>query len=326
MIAEDTTRIDKDIEPEAEIKQIQPDFKAGYVAIVGEPNVGKSTLLNTLLQHKLSIVTPKPQTTRHKIIGIMTGENYQIVFLDTPGLIKPRYLLQEVMMEYAESALNDADIILFMVDVKKVKTNESILKTLPFEILKKYVDEKPIILVINKVDLINKLEVLPMIDFFSKAFPFKEIVPISALKGQNIDELKKVIIQYLPIHPPFYPPDMITEHPERFFVAEIIREKIFQFYRQEIPYSTTVSIVEFREAQTEDEKDYIRAEIYVEKESQKGIIIGKDGEMLKKIGKLAREEIEWFLGRPVYLELYVKARKKWRDSKAWLRRLGYITE
>lgn len=302
------------------------DFKAGYVAIVGEPNVGKSTLLNTLLQHKISIVTPKPQTTRYKIIGIMTGENYQIVFLDTPGLIKPRYLLQEVMMEYAESALRDADIILFMVDVKKVKMSENIVNSLPFEILKKHVNEKPIILVINKVDLINKLEVLPMIDFFSKIFPFKEIVPISALKGQNIDELKKVLIQYLPHHPPFYPPDMITEHPERFFVAEIIREKIFQFYRQEIPYSTTVSIVEFKEAQTEGERDYIRAEIYVEKDSQKGIIIGKDGQMLKKIGKLAREEIEWFLGRPVYLELYVKARSKWRDSKAWLRRLGYTVD
>ena len=302
------------------------DFKAGYVAIVGEPNVGKSTLLNTLLQHKISIVTPKPQTTRHKIIGIMTGENYQIVFLDTPGLIKPRYLLQEVMMEYAESALNDADIILFMVDVKKVKTNEAITKTLPFEILKRYVDQKLIILVINKVDLVNKLEVLPIIDFFSKVFPFKEIVPISALKGQNIDELKKVLLQYLPNHPPFYPPDMITEHPERFFVAEIIREKIFQLFRQEIPYSTTVSIVEFREAKEEGERDYIRAEIYVEKESQKGIIIGKDGQMLKKVGTLAREEIEWFLGRPVYLDLYVKARKKWRDSKAWLRRLGYTVD
>ncbi|MFN3134961.1 MAG: GTPase Era [Candidatus Kryptonium sp.] len=307
-------------------REIPSDFKAGYVAIVGEPNVGKSTLLNTLLQHKISIVTPKPQTTRHKIIGIMTGENYQIVFLDTPGLIKPRYLLQEVMMEYAESALKDADIVLFMVDVKKVKTNDAIVKTLPFEILKKYVEEKPIILVINKVDLINKLEVLPIIDFFSKVFPFKEIVPISALKGQNIDELKKVLIQYLPTHPPFYPPDMITEHPERFFVAEIIREKIFQLCRQEIPYSTTVSIVEFKEAQNEGERDYISAEIYVEKESQKGIIIGKDGQMLKKIGTLAREEIEWFLGRPVYLELYVKARKKWRDSKVWLKRLGYTVD
>ena len=302
------------------------DFKAGYVAIVGEPNVGKSTLLNTLLQHKISIVTPKPQTTRHKIIGIMTGENYQIVFLDTPGLIKPRYLLQEVMMRYAESALNDADIILFMVDVKKVKTNEAVTKTLPFEILKRYADQRPIILVINKVDLVNKLEVLPIIDFFSKVFPFKEIVPISALKGQNIDELKKVLLQYLPNHPPFYPPDMVTEHPERFFVAEIIREKIFQIFRQEIPYSTTVSIVEFREAKEEGERDYIRAEIYVEKESQKGIIIGKDGQMLKKVGTLAREEIEWFLGRPVYLDLYVKARKKWRDSKAWLKRLGYTVD
>ena len=317
---------DKEKEIEETKLEIPSEFKAGYVAIVGEPNVGKSTLLNTLLQHKISIVTPKPQTTRHKIIGIMTGENYQIVFLDTPGLIKPRYLLQEVMMEYAESALKDADIILFMVDVKKVKTNEAIVKTLPFEILKKYVEEKPIILVINKVDLINKLEVLPMIDFFSKVFPFKEIVPISALKGQNIDELKKVLIQYLPTHPPFYPPDMITEHPERFFVAEIIREKIFQLCRQEIPYSTTVSIVEFKEAQNEGERDYISAEIYVEKESQKGIIIGKDGQMLKKIGTLAREEIEWFLGRPVYLELYVKARKKWRDSKVWLKRLGYTVD
>ena len=317
---------DKEKEIEETKLEIPSDFKAGYVAIVGEPNVGKSTLLNTLLQHKISIVTPKPQTTRHKIIGIMTDENYQIVFLDTPGLIKPRYLLQEVMMEYAESALKDADIILFMVDVKKVKTNEAIVKTLPFEILKKYVEEKPIILVINKVDLINKLEVLPMIDFFSKVFPFKEIVPISALKGQNIDELKKVLIQYLPTHPPFYPPDMITEHPERFFVAEIIREKIFQLCRQEIPYSTTVSIVEFKEAQNEGERDYISAEIYVEKESQKGIIIGKDGQMLKKIGTLAREEIEWFLGRPVYLELYVKARKKWRDSKVWLKRLGYTVD
>ena len=302
------------------------NFKAGYVSIVGEPNVGKSTLLNTLLQYKLSIVTPKPQTTRHRIIGIMNGENYQVIFFDTPGIIKPRYLLQEVMVEFADSALKDSDIILFMVDVKRVRMDEAILKTPAFQRLRNYVEQKPIILVINKIDLINKLEVLPVIDFFSKVFQFKEIVPVSALKGQNIDELKKVIVEYLPVHPPFYPPDMITEHPERFFVAEIIREKIFQKYRQEIPYSTTVSVVEFRESTDEGGKDYIRAEIYVEKDSQKGIIIGKDGQALKKIGELARKEIEWFLGRSVFLELYVKVREKWREDRSWLKRLGYKIE
>ncbi|MGA7161084.1 MAG: GTPase Era [Bacteroidota bacterium] len=295
------------------------NHKAGYVALVGEPNVGKSTLMNTLLKQKISIVTDKPQTTRHKILGILTGKNYQIVFIDTPGIITPRYLLQEVMMHYASSALDDADVVLLLVDAEKVK-NETYKKD-ESALGKIREAKKKTFLAINKIDRIERPELLPMIDKFSKAFPFEEILPLSALKNEGIDELLTTILRYLPDHPPFYPADMVSAAPEKFFVGEIIREKIFDQYLQEIPYSTTVDVVAFNER--EKKKHFISAEIFVERQSQKGILIGKGGAALKSVGEKARKDIERFLGHPVFLELHVKVRENWRAEDAWLRRLGY---
>ncbi|MBI4548234.1 MAG: GTPase Era [Ignavibacteriae bacterium] len=294
-------------------------FRAGYVAIIGDPNVGKSTLMNALIGQKISIVTKKPQTTRHKVLGILSGEHYQIVFLDTPGLLKPKYLLQNAMMDFAQSAIEDADLVFFMIEAADPKMGPEIEHDLAFKKLKSL--KKPVYLVINKIDLVKKESLLPIIDFYSKNYPFKEIFPISALKLEGTDDLLQTVVKELPEHLPYYPPDIISEHPERFFVSEIIREKIFERYREEIPYSATVDIIEFKEHA--GRKDVIQAEIYVERESQKGILIGKRGKALKAIGELARKDIEVFLERPVFLQLYVKVREKWREREEWLKRLGY---
>ena len=299
--------------------ELPANFKCGYVAIVGEPNVGKSTLMNTLIGQKISIVADKPQTTRHKILGILSTSSFQIIFLDTPGLLKSKYLLHDYMMEAANSAIYDADLILFMIDAQKPKLDENLKNDIAFAHIKKA--NKPTLLVINKVDLVNKPSLLPIIDAYSKIFSFLEIFPISALNGLGTVDLLKSIVKNLPEHPPYYPLDTVSDANERFFVSEIIREKIFHNYRQEIPYSTTVEIIEFKEG--EGKKDFISAEIYVEKTSQKAILIGKNGSALKKIGEEARKDIEQFLGRKVFLELHVKVREKWRDSDAWLKRLGY---
>jgi len=287
-------------------------FHSGYVAIVGRPNVGKSTLINLLVGEKLSAITPKPQTTRHRILGILNGENYQIIFLDTPGLIsKPRYKLQVIMKKTLYLAMEDADLVLLMIEPKTEFQQE----------LELFRIKKETILVINKIDLIQKELLLPLIDSVQKIYNFKEIVPISALHADGTDILLECIIKYLPANPPYFPKDILTDRPERFFVAEIIREKIFEGYDQEVPYSTTVTIEEFKER--EEKKDYIRAVIYVEKQSQKVILIGKKGAMLKKIGKCARQEIEAFLGREVFLDLWVKIKKKWKDNIGMLKELGY---
>ncbi|MDE3058169.1 MAG: GTPase Era [Bacteroidota bacterium] len=296
------------------------DFRTGYAALVGAPNVGKSTLMNAVLKQKISIVTKKPQTTRHKIAGILSGGNYQIIFLDTPGLITPKYLLQEAMMKFASSALDDADVVLFLVDAEKAKSrgvekSSVILERIP------QAERKTIILVVNKIDCIGKDDVFPLIENFHKAFSFHEIMPISALNSSGTEELVSTIVSYLPKHPPLYPPDIISEAPEKFFVSEIIREKIFEQFSEEIPYSTAVDIVAFKERA--NKKHFISAEIFVERQSQKGILIGKSGAALKKVGELARAEIESFLDHPVFLELHVKVREKWRGSEAWLKRLGY---
>lgn len=301
--------------------EIKQDFKCGYVAIVGEPNVGKSTLMNTLIGQKISIVTNKAQTTRHKIIGILSTENFQIIFLDTPGLLKPKYLLHNYMMNAANAAIDDADLILFMIDAKQPKLSDQIENDIAFQKIKNA--NKPTFLIINKVDLVNKLSLLPIIDFYSRKFPFIEIFTISALNELGTIDLLKSIVKILPVNPPYYPDDTVSDANERFFVSEIIREKIFQNYKQEIPYSTTVNIIEFRESN--GKKDFISAEIYVEKPTQKAILIGKKGDALKKIGEAARKEIENFLGRSVFLELHVKVREKWRESDNWLMRLGYKT-
>ncbi len=290
-------------------------FRTGYVAIIGEPNVGKSTLMNTLVGQKISIVTDKPQTTRHKIIGILSRPSFQIVFLDTPGLLKPRYRLHEAMMKSARAAIEDADLILFMIDGSHPgnKSAEALNSLDP--------PAKRVYLVINKADLVPKTRMLPVIASFSALFPFKEVFPVSALKADGTAELIDSIAAELPEHPPFFPPDVVSEQPERFFVAEIIREKIFAYFREEVPYSTTVDIISFTEA--EGKKDVINAEIYVERDSQKAILIGKEGRALREIGKSSRADIEKFLGRGVFLELHVKVRERWREKDAWLRRLGY---
>ncbi|MDZ7264034.1 MAG: GTPase Era [candidate division KSB1 bacterium] len=295
---------------------ITTPFKAGYVALIGAPNVGKSTLMNALLGQKLSIVTPKPQTTRHRILGILTGADFQIIFLDTPGLLIPRYKLQEIMVKTIRSAIAEADVLLFMVEPDYPVPQPTI--SFLTEVQQ---SGKPLVLAINKIDTVLKDNLLPIIDSYARHFHLSTIIPISALKADGLDDLQKVLIELLPEGMPFYPEDMITDHPERFFVAEIIREKVFQHYGEEIPYSTSVGIEEFSER--EQGKDYIRAVIYVEKQSQKGIIIGKQASALKRIGQLAREEIELFLQRPVFLEIFVKVKEKWRQKEMVLRELGY---
>ena len=312
---------------------IPPLFRCGYVAIIGEPNVGESTLMNGLLQQKISIVTKKPQTTRHRILGILTTPAYQAVFLDTPGIIRPRYALHEAMMESAASAVSDADLILFMVDAARPapggdSPEDAILAQLG-------ASGRPVYLLLNKVDLVDKALLLPLIDRYSGRYPFKEIFPVSALTLDGTGGLMASVSSELPVHPPLYPADIVSEHNERFFVAEIIREKIFIRCQEEVPYSTTVEITEFIErgaaAAGEGEppkkrkplKWFISADIYVERDSQKGILIGKKGGMLKEIGEIARRDIERFLGHQVFLDLHVKVRPGWRGDKEWLQRLGY---
>ncbi len=293
-------------------------FRVGYVAIVGRPNVGKSTLVNRLLQFKISITTPKPQTTRHRIMGILTNRDYQIIFLDTPGLIEPKYRMQEIMMQAAKRAIEEADIILFIADV-----NENISDEDKRLITNLQEANKPLVLALNKIDLIEKLKLLPTIDAYSHLAAFAAIVPVSALNGDNCQRLLEELVQRLPAGAPLYGDDEVTLHPERFFVAELIREKIFLFYGEEIPYSTAVVIDEFKERS--GEKDLIKARIIVEKPSQKAIIIGKKGTALRRVGTAARMEIEQFLGRPVYLQLWVAVKEKWRKNDAYLREFGYET-
>ena len=284
----------------------------------GEPNVGKSTLLNALLGEKLSIVTAKPQTTRQRVVGILNRENAQIIFLDTPGLLDPKYLLQEKMVDAARMALADADVILVLCEVRK---KAELHPRVEEEILRKSASDAVRILVINKVDTIARDEVLPLIGAFSEKGLFKEIVPISAAKGENLDRLLSLIIQSLPVHVPYYPTDILSDAPERFFTAELIRETIFEHFREEIPYSTAVEIREFKERETG--VAYVLADVIVERKSQKGILIGHRGAALKAVGAEARAKIEAFLGKRVFLELFVKVGKDWRGSEQWMKQLGY---
>lgn len=297
------------------MKTISKKYRAGYAAIIGLPNAGKSTLLNTLLDIKLSIISPKPQTTRRRILGILNKENYQVVFIDTPGILKPRYELQKRMMQYVTESLDDADIIILIIDA----TGKN--HPVHFENINIIPNNKPIILLLNKIDLIEKKNLLILIELYNKKLPAKAIIPISALKQDGIESLETELLKYLPQNPPYYPLDMLTDHPERFFVGELIREKIFEIFYQEIPYSTEVAIEEFKER--EKGKDYIYAVILVERKSQKGILIGKAGETLKQIGASARSEIEAFLGRKVYLDLRVKVNENWRRDDLKLKRLGF---
>jgi GTP-binding protein Era len=293
----------------------QSAFRVGYVAIAGRPNVGKSTLMNGLLGQKLVIVSPKPQTTRHRILGILNGEDHQVIFLDTPGLMHPRYTLQETMVKTAKATMKEADLILMMVEATGMNPDDEGL----FQSLKTFQARK--ILVINKIDLVSKERLLPMIDHYHTEKSFEEIIPISALKADGLDVLQSTILKYLPVGEPFYPPDIVSDEPERFFISEIIREQIFLRYGEEIPYATSVHVEEYKERP--GRKDYIRAMIFVEQESQKGIIIGKGGGALKEVGRAARENIEQFIDRPIFLELKVRVKKKWRKDESMIKRLGY---
>lgn len=289
--------------------------KAGYVNILGNPNVGKSTLMNALVGQKLSIISPRVQTTRHRIMGILNGEDYQIVYSDTPGIIKPAYKLHESMMKFVKSALTDADIILYITDVKEKINREDDILT---EVLERKI---PLVIVINKVDLATSETVEMLTAEWKERCPDSAVIPVSALYGFNLDTLLKTILDILPENPPYFPKDQVSDRMERFFAAEIIREKIFLNYRQEIPYYTEVEIESFTDLENLSK---IRAIIHVGRESQKSIIIGHQGKMLKKVGTEARKELEEFLGRKVFLELYVKVTENWRNKPSVLKRFGYL--
>lgn len=297
--------------------------KSGYVAILGKPNVGKSTLMNALLGQKLSIITNKPQTTRKRILGILSEENYQIIFFDTPGILKPAYLLHEKMMEHVETSIKDADVVVLMLDIN---SDPDGMQTLEDDYVYKFLtrSKKTKILLINKIDLTGQEHVKLLIQKLKSSSSFKEIIPISAKLGFNMPSVVNSILEYLPSGPKFYPDDIVGEATERFFVSEIIREKIFELYKDEIPYSSEVTTEEFKER--EDSKYFIHGEITVERDSQKAILIGKQGAAIKKLGETARFSIEEFLQHPVYLELRVKVRDKWRSDENILKSFGYSAD
>lgn len=288
--------------------------KAGFVTIVGNPNVGKSTLMNAFVGERLSIITSKAQTTRHRILGIVNGEDFQVVFSDTPGVIKPSYDLQESMMDFVKSALEDADILIYMVEIgeKGLKDDAFFTRIKNSKI--------PVLLLLNKIDTSNQLELEEQVSLWKEKVPNAEIFPISALENFNVTEVFNRVIELLPVCPPYYPKDTLTDKPERFFVNEIIREKILMQYDKEIPYAVEVETEEFKESDTIIR---IKSVIMVERDSQKGIIIGSKGAALKKVGTLAREEMEKFFQKKVYLELFVKVNKDWRSNTYQLRRFGY---
>lgn len=295
-------------------------FQSGYVALVGKPNVGKSTLLNVFLDQKLSIVSPKPQTTRHQLAGILSGDKYQIVFLDTPGLLNPSYQLHQYMLKIGLNSFESADVILYMTDVQSPPSYlfENIPSTIKHNLKKR--TNLGHLLVINKIDLIDKTKLLPLIDAYHQQGLFDEIIPISALKKIETDQLLKNVLNYIPEGPAFYPAEQIADVSERFICAEMVREQIFLLTRDEIPYAVTVLIDQFQERGT---KLFISATIYVMRASQKAVVIGKNGAMIKKIGANARVEIERFLDRKVFLELWVKIRENWRANENDLRFFGY---
>ena len=290
------------------------EHKAGFVNIIGNPNVGKSTLMNVLIGEKLSIITHKAQTTRHRILGILNEDTYQIVFSDTPGIIKPAYKLQENMMNFVHTAFQDADVLIYMVEVGEKELKDEKL----FERIKK--TSIPVLLLLNKIDLVDQDDVSNQIEIWKKLVPNAEILPISALNKFNIQEILDRILELLPVCQAYYEKDAITDKSERFFVEEKIREKILKHYKKEIPYSVQIEVEEFFE---EEDIIRIRAIIYVLRESQRGIIIGHKGQGIKRIGTESRRDLEKFLGKKIFLETPVKVKKNWRDDDRQLKKFGY---
>ena len=287
--------------------------KAGFVGIIGKPNVGKSTLMNRLVGEGLSIVTHKAQTTRHRIKGILNTEDYQIVFSDTPGLLEPHYLLQEKMMDFVKATLEDADAVLFISDLSEAYMDEAIIEKLSAV-------KAPLIIVLNKIDLSSQDEINKLVHGWKKKLKPVAVIPVSALKKFNTEKIIEAILDLIPEAPPYFPKDSLSDANERFFVSEIIREKIMLHYQQEIPYSAEVIVESFKD---EEKIVKIAATIFVERDSQKGILIGKGGEDIKRIGTEARIDIEKFIGKKVFLELFVKVEKEWRKNENKLRRFGY---
>ncbi len=290
------------------------EHRSGFVNIVGNPNVGKSTLMNLLVGERVSIITSKAQTTRHRIMGIVNTPEMQIVYSDTPGVLRPNYKLQEKMLEFSESALGDADVLLYVTDLVETPCkNEDFLARVRSL-------NCPVLLVINKLDLGNQEDLIKLVDFWHEQLPKAEIIPISALNKFNVQPLKKRIEELIPLSPPFFEKDALTDKPARFFVTEIIREKILLYYKKEVPYAVEVIVEEFKE---EDNIIRIRAMIVTERESQKGIIIGPKGVAIKKVGTLARQDIERFFGKKVFIELVARVEKDWRSRDNLLKRYGY---
>lgn len=294
-------------------------FKSGFVAIIGRPNVGKSTFMNRVIGQKIAIMSDKPQTTRNKIQGVLTEKDAQLVFIDTPGIHKPKHRLGDFMVKIAENTLNEVDAILFMINAKEGygKGDQYILDRLQ-EV------KRPVYLIINKIDLIHPDELFPLIEKYKNKYDFEEVMPISALQGNNVINLLDILKKKLPEGPQYYPEDQVTDHPERFIIGELIREKVLQLTHEEIPHSIAVVIenIEKRESNA----IFIQATIVTERSTQKGILIGKQGNMLKNIGKNARKDIESLLGSKVYLELWIKVKKDWRNKQTQLKEFGFRSD
>ena len=293
-------------------------YKSGFISIIGRPNVGKSTFLNRVIGQKIAIMSDKPQTTRNKVQGVLTTDDSQMIFIDTPGIHKPKHKLGDFMLKVSKNTLREVDVIMFMVNAEQKlgKGDEFILEMLAG-------NPTPVFLVINKIDAIHPDELIGIIESYKERYDFAEIVPISALQGNNVENLLVTLEKYLPEGPQYYPADQVTDHPERFIISELIREKVLHLTREEIPHSIAVVIDKIRRDEENEDKIHVAATIIVERDSQKGIVIGKRGALLKEVGTRARKDIEMLLGSKVYLELWVKVQKDWRNKSTHLRDFGF---
>lgn len=300
------------------MQETKNGYKSGFISIIGRPNVGKSTFLNRVIGQKIAIMSDKPQTTRNKVQGVLTTDDSQMIFIDTPGIHKPKHKLGDFMLKVSKNTLREVDVIMFMVNAEQKlgKGDEFILEMLAG-------NPTPVFLVINKIDAIHPDELMGIIESYKERYDFAEIVPISALQGNNVENLLVTLTKYLPEGPQYYPADQVTDHPERFIISELIREKVLHLTREEIPHSIAVVIDKIRRDEENEDKIHVAATIIVERDSQKGIVIGKRGALLKEVGTRARKDIEMLLGSKVYLELWVKVQKDWRNKATHLRDFGF---